>query len=152
MDVPCAACDCSSALVLQLLQPAGGAGGEQIERTDRVHAPAAGGGDLSGDVLADAEDLGQLRRRTPDQIVGGQQPQRDDTHADFLAPAEEFEDLRAAGTVPLAREQPRFLGPAAISVQDDADVARNGRGIQRAGDPALIGAVQQLAYVHEPQR
>ena len=56
--------------------------------------------------------------------------------------------LSAPGLVPLARPGAAGLGPAAVAVEHDADVARDGRGAELPGEAAGVGGIQDIAQPH----
>ena len=74
-------------------------GGQQVERADRVDPPAPRRGEVGDGVLDDAAAAASSSAVGPVEVVGRQQPQRDDLDADLLAPAEELLDLVGAGLV-----------------------------------------------------
>ena len=67
----------------------------------------------------------------PVEVVGGEQPQRDDLDADLLAPAEELLDLVGAGPPATRLGRPGGLGPPPVAVEDHADVARDLLAVER---------------------
>ena len=61
------------------------------------------------------------------EIVGRQQVERDDPHADLVAPAEEVAHLRRTGAVTVRRGVvAELLGPAPVAVDHHRDVVRDG--------------------------
>jgi hypothetical protein len=135
----------------RLLQHAGGLGRQQVQRADDAQGPVAvRTGQVGDDALDDPQQRRQLGLR-PAEVVGGQQPQRDDLHAGLVAPAEQVDDLARAGPVPLVRvDDAELLGPAPVAVDDDADVLGDGRTALRelVGEPPLVRPVGDVLESH----
>jgi hypothetical protein len=129
----------------RVLERPRGVRGQQVQRTDRVHAPAAGVRDVVDQPLDDREQRRQLGRR-PVEVVGGQQPQRDDLDTDLVAPAEDLLDLVGAGPPAARLRSAGRLRPPAVAVEDDPDVARDLLGVQRSRDASRVEAVQQVSH------
>ena len=114
-----------------------------------MHAPRVGRrGQVAHGVLDDGEQLSELVGR-PAEVVGGQQPQRDDLDAAGGAPAEQVLDL--VGAAAMARADvvgARSAGPATVAVEDDADVAGQRCVAERVQQPTLVDAVHQIAQTH----
>ena len=98
--------------LLGRLELLGGGGGQQVERADRVHPPAPLVGQRLDGVLDDLEQRVQLGRR-PVEVVGREQPERDDLDADLVAPAEQRLDVVRAGLVPVRGVPARPPWPSA---------------------------------------
>ena len=129
--------------VLRRLEGGGGAVGQHVERADGLDPPAALGGELADDVLDDPQQRLELLG-VAGEVVGREQPQGDDLDADVLAPLEEVADLvrspppaRRGGHTAAAR-------PAAVAVEDDADVPWHLVTGQRGCETAFVQAVEQL--------
>ena len=78
------------------------------------------------------------------QVVGGEQEERDDLDAGVVAPAQQVDDLVGAPAVAVVDVlEPDGPGPAAVAVDDHADVAGQVGTLQRAGEPALVDHGEQ---------
>ncbi len=82
------------------------------------------------------------------EVVGRQQPQGDDLDPDLVAPRQEVRDLVGTRLVTLARPGAAGLGPAAVAVEHDADVARDGRGVELPGEATGVGGIEDVAQPH----
>ena len=76
------------------------------------------------------------------EVVGREQPQRDDLDADLLAPAEQRLDVGGAGAVPVGGVAADGLGPAAVAVEHHADVLGEPVGGHPAQHPGLVRRVE----------
>ena len=133
--------------LLGRLELLGGRGGQQVERADRVDPPALLVGER-GDRLAD--DVEQRRELALGavEVVGREQPQRDDLDADLVAPAEQRLDVGGAGPVAVRGVAADGLGPAPVAVEHHADVL----GQPSAGHPAQHpGLVRRVEHPPSPR-
>ena len=106
-----------------ILEHLRGVGGQQVQRAHRLHVPLLGH-QLADGVLDDPQQRLELVR-LPGQVVGGQQPQRDDLDAGLLAPVEQLEDLVRARLMTAADVgQARRPRPPAVTVAHHPDVTR----------------------------
>src|SRR5262245_54589749 len=122
---------------------------QEIKGADGLDAPPLGGEVLDG-VLDDGEQRLQLAGR-PAEIVGGQEPESDDLDAGLLRPLEELGDLVGAALVAGADVgQSHGPGPAAVAVEDDADVAGVRVGTQPCLKPLFVQLVDQVPKAHMP--
>ncbi len=119
---------------------------QQITGADVVDAPAAVGGEGADDVLDDAEQRDEFVLR-PLEVVGRQQPERDDLHVRLGAPAEKLLDLLGPGPVSVHGGGAGRLRPAAVAVHDDADVLGHLSVVQVAFHPARVQPDQQAAQL-----
>ena len=89
----------------------------------------------------------------PVQVVGRQQPQRDDLDADLLAPAEQRLDVVGAGLVALRGVGADGLGPAPVAVEHHADVLGDAfLGQAGAASGASYARVEHAAQATLPVR
>ena len=96
------------------LSARGVAVGQQVERTDRVDPPAAGlRRGRATVVLDDRAAAGPARPPGARQVVGREQPQRDDLDAGLLAPAEEVARSCRRRPVAVRGRARRTPGPSA---------------------------------------
>ena len=134
-----------------LLEDPGGVAGQQVERADDVERPAVlGPGEVGDDALDDAQQRAELGLGAG-QVVGRQQPERDDLDAGVVAPAEQVDDLVGAALVAVVdARRPDHAGPAAVAVEHQPDVARHRRGLtgEAARQPALVQLVGDVAQPH----
>src|SRR5699024_9522853 len=133
--------------LLRLLERTGRRIGQDVERTDGPGVPS---------LLTQAHDrfFDDAYQRTEfvlgtGEVVGGQHPQGDHPHTEFVTPTEQFEDLVRTGTVSLfGGPQATVLGPATVSVHDDTDVSGNFLAGQLTFQPALVQPVQGVTEPH----
>ena len=84
----------------------------------------------------------------PPQVVGREHEEGDDLDAGVVAPAEQVGDLVGAAAVAVGDVlQPDRPGPAPVPVHDDADVVRQVRAFQRAGQAPLVDLGERLAHL-----
>ncbi len=125
-------------------QPRRGFGGQHVKGAHDPHPPRRGRvGELvhhSGDDLHQRAELFGAAV----EIVGGQQPQRDDLDLGLFAPAEQFDDLAGTHAMPMGGVQAGVLGPSAIAVQDDPDVPRMLDSVELPAQPPLIDVVDEF--------
>ena len=102
-----------------------------------------------GDGLADdAQQLTQLASIAR-EIIGGQEPQRHNRHTRVVGPLEELADLPSASAVSLRGGRAQGLRPAAVTVQDHADVGGHG-GIRQLGfEATLVHVVEHVPLGHD---
>ena len=121
---------------------------QHLVRAHRAHLPPApGAGQVDGDVLDDLQQRAELGLRPP-QVVGREHEEGDDADAGVVAPAEQVGDLVGAAPVAVGDVlQPDGPGPAPVPVHDHADVVRQVRALQRAGQPPLVDLGERLAHL-----
>jgi hypothetical protein len=98
-------------------------------------------------VFDDAEKCGELWLRAI-EIVGREQPQRDDLDTGLIAPAEEVDDLGGARAMTCRRRRTLRLGPAAVAIEDHAYVTwATLRGYLRH-ETTLVHAIENIGETH----
>src|SRR5690606_27604295 len=118
----------------RVFQDTGGLIGQEVEGADGLDVPAVGG-ELADGVLDDLQQRFELAGG-PVQVVGGQQPQRDDLDPRLRAPRQQLGDLLGAALVPgVDVGQPHRPGPTPVPVQYHADVPGDDVGRQVGLDP-----------------
>ena len=122
--------------------------GKKVEGTDGVNAPPCLCRKVAHGVLDDPDEGLELDRRTG-EVVGRQQPQGDDLDTCLIAPAEEVDDLRGAGPVARRGGRTLCLGPAAVSVKDDANMPRTAIGRDLRGELSLVQPIHQIRKAHK---
>ncbi|EGJ75002.1 putative oxidoreductase [Streptomyces sp. Tu6071] len=121
--------------------------GQDVEGADVVDAPAAVGGEGPDGVLDDAEEGDEFGLGAV-EVVRGEHPQRHDLDVRLGAPAEELLDLLGARAVALRRGAAGGAGPAAIAVEDEADVLGDLRVVEAPSHPPCVESVHEVAHVH----
>src|SRR5664280_2511211 len=135
-------------IVGRLLEHPGGPVRQQVQGANRVDAPQAlGSSQVDHRGLDDRQQRLQFVDR-PAQVVGGQRPLRDDLDFAVLAPAKQLFDLVGSPAMSGTGVGADGARPAPVAVENDADVAGNGRPGQRPSEPLLIQAVQEVAQAH----
>ena len=124
-----------------VLEQLGRAVGQQVEGADRVEPPPARGREVLHHSLDDGQERQQLLLG-PVEVVGRQQPERDDLDAELVAPPEERLDVGGTGAPAGGLVGAGGLGPAPVAVEHDADVLGQGGGAQLPHQPRLVGGVQ----------
>src|SRR5918993_275770 len=111
------------------LEAAGGRRGQEVEGTDGVDAPSMGVREAVHGSLDDAEQRAKLTLRTV-EVVGREQPERDDLDPYLVAPRQEVGDVVGAGLVALAGAGAPGTRPPTVPVEHDPDVPRDRGGAE----------------------
>jgi hypothetical protein len=102
-------------------------------------------------LLDDAEQCFEFGVR-PGEVVGGQQPQGDDLDVGVVAPTEEVDDLRRTSGVTDRRRRSLCTGPAAVAIQDHADVLGGAAALRCFGElgvePSFVYPVCEIGQTH----
>src|SRR5690606_26930340 len=94
----------------------------------------------------DLEELPELLGRASREVVGREQVDGDESHPQLVAPSEELAHLRRAGAVPVRGGLERALaGPAAVAVDDHADVMRQRGAVKLPTQAPGVQVVQDAA-------
>jgi predicted CoA-binding protein len=125
-------------------QPVAGLARQHVQRTDDPHPPVATRlGQLVDHTLDDLQQRHELRLR-PQDVVGGEQPERDELHLRFTAPAEQVRDTVRTGDVAvLDVGEAGLTRPPSVAVENDADVPRVASG-GLLDEPLVVEAVDEL--------
>ena len=121
--------------------------GQQGQVADDRQLPATLVGQERHGLTDDAQQLTQLAR-VARKIIGGQQPQRHDGDARVLRPLKELADLARTRAVSLGGRGTQRLRPAAVPIQDDADMFGHGRVGQLGFQATLIHVVEHVPLAH----
>ena len=93
-----------------------------------LHALTLQLGDFPGDVLLEQVHQRRDLRRRAVPVFLGEREQRQDFDARLDRAFDRFAHRLHPGPVTERARQPAFIGPAAVAVHDDRDVARNRTG------------------------
>ena len=133
---------------LGLLEQPRGVIGQEVECADGVNAPPCLRREVAHGVLDDADEGLELDGR-PSEVIGREQPEGDDFDTCLVAPAEEVDDLRGAGPVAGRGGRTLRLGPAAVAVEDDANMPRTAIWRDLRRELSLVQPIHQIRKAHK---
>ena len=149
-DVDLGPADPVAGALLRRLERGGGRGGQQVERAHDAQPPGVALlGQLDDQVLDDLQQRVELGRR-PAQVVGRQQVERHvlDDVPGHTSRADSLDLLRADPVPVVGVDVAHLLGPPAVAVAHDADMARHRLAGELGRQAPFVDGVDEIAQIH----